>query len=82
MRRWRSRSDSARLAHRRDGAGDMSIWDMLVEYSLIDSVLTFMKEHPRLTRAMLLLITTLAFAALAAWAFWPAQVSLLGLQSA
>ena len=50
----------------------MSIWDMLVEYSLVDSVLTFMEKHPRFTRALLLLIPTLAVAGLAVWAFWPA----------
>lgn len=48
----------------------MSIWDTLAEYLLIDSVLTFMQRHPRLSRA-LLLILILVVVALAAWVFWP-----------
>ncbi len=52
--------------------GDMSIWDLLDEYSLVDSILAFMQKHPRFTRTMLLLIPALAAAGLLAWALWPA----------
>ncbi len=50
----------------------MSIWDLLDEYSLVDSILAFMQKHPRFTRTMLLLIPALAAAGLLAWALWPA----------